>query len=110
MRYDSRPDNESKPPTYREVVKYAVEAGLIGKVSTVKFYDYYNRNGFIYKGYIFDWKTKLHEWARRQRSPVTVTAVEYEAMNAIEKEKKTEQSRTIAKERYQELLKAVEQI
>lgn len=82
MSYDSLPDYEEKAPTFDDVVAYAVEAGLFGKVSLTKFYEYYAD----FKGpggMIIDWKTKLHEWASRQKGKVVITASEYNARNKL---------------------------
>lgn len=65
-----------RAPTFDEVMKFAVDAGLYGKVSVSKFYDYYNRDNFMYRGYVMDWKTKLREWAQRQKGTVVPTAQE----------------------------------
>lgn len=69
-------------PTYEELVAYAYSEGLIGKVDTVKFYDYYDRQNFQFRGMLMDWKGKLHEWASKQKSAVIQTAKE---ANAIQK-------------------------
>lgn len=82
MNIDSRPDY-GKPPTFEEVVAYANEAGLYGKVPLSKFYDFYAKQGFQYNGYLMDWKSKMREWAERQRTPVRETCQE---RNALPKE------------------------
>lgn len=69
-----------KAPTYEEVVAYAESEGLIGKVDTAKFFDWYAKQNWMYKGYLMDWKGKLHEWAARQKGVVKQTAVEYKAV------------------------------
>ena len=82
-------------PTYEEVVAYAKNEGLIGKVDTVKFYDFYNKQGFMYRGAIMDWKKKLHEWASSQRARVMQSAKEAEAIRAMGKKIDTQQLETI---------------
>lgn len=82
MSHDSALDY-GKAPTFDEVVKYALDNGMFGKISLVKFYDYYGN--FKGKGgYIIDWKAKLHQWASNQRSAVIVSAKEYEAQARIQ--------------------------
>ena len=71
--------NEMKP-TYEEIVAYCDSEGLIGKVDTVKFYDFYNKQNFMYRGYLMDWKKKLHEWAARQKGTVRQTTTEHKAV------------------------------
>ena len=66
-----------KAPTYEEVVAYAKSNDLLGKVDTAKFYDWYAKQNFMYKGYLMDWQGKLHEWAARQKGTVRQTAKEY---------------------------------
>lgn len=72
-------------PTFDEVVKYALENDIFGKISLVKFYDYYgdfrNRGG-----YVIDWKAKLHQWASRQNSKPVISAKEYEAQARVQKQ------------------------
>lgn len=58
-------------PTYPEVVRYCADHQLIGRVDTVRFYDYYANRGFSYRGKPVNWKRKAHEWAERQRCPYT---------------------------------------
>lgn len=77
-------------PTFDEVVEYAVNNGLFGKVSLTKFYDYYG--DFKYKGLVIDWKAKLKIWADRQRSAVIVSAKEYEARSRIQKREERKQA------------------
>lgn len=77
-----------KAPTYEEIVAYCDSEGLIGKVDTVKFFDHYAKQDFMYRGYIMDWKSKLHEWASRQRGTVRQSAKEYNALNKTQKGKK----------------------
>ena len=74
-------------PTYEEVVAYANSAGLIGKVDTAYFYDYYDKQGFTYRGAIMDWQNKLHEWAGRQKGAVKQSAKEYNVLKKIDGEK-----------------------
>ena len=79
MSYDSKPDYNMTPPTFEEVVSYAQKAGLYGKISLSKFYDYYSKRGFSYNGYLMDWRSKMKEWAARQTAPVVETAKECHA-------------------------------
>ena len=72
-----------RKPTYEEVVAYANSEGLIGKVDTAYFYDYYDKQGFNYKGSVMDWQNKLHEWAARQKGTVKQTAKEYNVIKKI---------------------------
>ena len=72
-------------PTYEEIVAYCAEQGLIGKVDTVKFYEFYDKQNFIYRGALMDWKDKLHEWASRQRGTVKQSAKEYNALHGAKK-------------------------
>lgn len=66
-----------KAPTFEEVVQYAKESGLLGKVPCRKFYDYYSKNDFQFHGVLMDWHAKMHEWAAKQKSSVPITAEEY---------------------------------
>ena len=84
MSVDSAPVSE-KAPTFDEVVKYALENDIFGRISLVKFYDYYG--DFRNKGgYVIDWKAKLHQWASRQNSKPVISAKEYEAQARIQKQ------------------------
>jgi len=69
--------------TYDEVVAYAKEAGLIGKIDTVRFYEYYAKQSFMYRGQPMDWKGKMHEWAKTQRGAVRQSATEYKAVEKM---------------------------
>ena len=83
MSVDSAPIFE-KAPTFDEVVKYAVDNDIFGKISLTKFYDFYGdfrNNG----SYVIDWKTKLHQWVGRQSSTPVISAKEYEARDRIQK-------------------------
>ena len=60
-------DNTERKPTFDEVVEYAINADLFGKVSLIKFYEYYG-NFQMHGGFVIDWKTKLNEWAARQKT------------------------------------------
>jgi len=98
MSVDSAPIFE-KAPTFDEVVKYAVDNGIFGKISLTKFYDYYGN--FVGKGgYVIDWKAKLHQWVSRQNSAPVISAKEYEARDRIQKraEKKAAPARDIVAE------------
>ena len=82
MSVDSAPIFE-KAPTFDEVVKYAVDNGIFGKISLAKFYDYYG--DFKGRGgYIIDWKEKLRQWVSRQNSAPIISAKEYEAQARIQ--------------------------
>ena len=72
-----------RAPTYEEIVAYADSEGLIGRIDTVKFYDFYAKQNFMYRGYIMDWKKKMHEWADRQKGAVKQSAKEYNALNKV---------------------------
>lgn len=86
MSYDSAPSFE-KAPTFDDIVKYACDNDLFGKISLVKFYDWYG--DFKGKGgAIIDWQAKMHQWASRQRSQVIVTAKEYEAQKRVQSKTK----------------------
>ena len=65
-----------KKPTFDEVVQYAVQNGIYGKINLSKFYDYYDQRGFSIRGIPINWKTKLQEWADRQTGTVAVSAKE----------------------------------
>ena len=77
-----------KAPTYEEIVSYCADNGLIGKVDTAKFYDFYAKQNFTYRGAIMDWQGKLKEWAERQRGTVQQSAMEYNVLNKTQKGKK----------------------
>lgn len=70
-------------PTYEDIVAYCMEGGLIGKVDTVKFYDYYGKQNFMFRGQIMDWKNKLHEWASGQKSKIIQKAKEANAVASL---------------------------
>lgn len=57
---------EIKPPSFEEVQSYAREEGLEERLNVKRFYDYYSRTGFLFKGLPFDWKEKMNEWAATQ--------------------------------------------
>ena len=69
-----------REPTYQDILEYCRDAGLLGKISTNKFYEYYKGKWF-YKGVLINWKEKLQQWAARQTSPVTLSAEEYRLLN-----------------------------
>ena len=94
-----------RAPTYEEIVAYAASEGLIGKVDTVKFYDWYAKQNFMYKGYIMDWQGKLHEWASRQKGTIKQTAKEYNAVAQTQKGKKRFMNGTMNDKEYLEFLK-----
>ena len=85
MSYDSAPVEE-KAPAFDEIVEYAVEHDLFGKISLTKFYDYYG-DFKGHHGLIIDWRQKMQSWAQRQRSPIIVSAKESEARDRIIKQK-----------------------
>lgn len=66
-------------PTLQEIAGYIRENGLDGKVSPSRFYDYYAKQNFMYRGLPMDWKTKVHEWAKTQKGPVRQSAADYKA-------------------------------
>lgn len=66
-------------PTYEDIVAYAEEAGLIGKIDTVRFYEYYEKQDFMFRGAIMNWKGKMHDWAKNQYRKVIPTAKEKSA-------------------------------
>ena len=84
MTSSSMPEYE-QAPTYDEVIAYAHNEGLLGKVSIDRFYDYYSKQNFLYQGVLMDWKNKLHEWASKQRGTVSISAKEYAAQQRIPK-------------------------
>ena len=92
-------------PVYEEVVAYADSEGLIGKVDTAKFYDFYAKQDFLYRGYPMDWKNKLHEWASRQKGTVKQSAKEYNALSKTQKGKKRFMNGTMTDLEYHEWLK-----
>ena len=96
-----------RKPTYEEVVAFADSEGLIGKVDTVKFYDFYNKQNFMYKGYLMDWQSKLHEWAARQRGTVQQSAKEYNVLNKSQKGKKRFMNGTMTDLEYNQWLTKV---
>lgn len=65
---------EFVPPSFDEVKQYAIDAGLIDKISVTKFYRYYERADFLYKGLPMDWKSRMKQWAETQRTPVNTMA------------------------------------
>lgn len=54
-------------PTYEEVRAFAKSEGLDSKTNVRKFYDYYSRSYFSFKGEPMNWKAKLREWAGSER-------------------------------------------
>lgn len=57
-----------KPPTQEEVNDYIQEHNY--QVNSIRFYEYYSKSGWKTKNGkpINDWKTKVDEWAHRERS------------------------------------------
>ena len=78
----------AQAPTYEEVVAYCVDNGFIGKVDTVKFYDWYDKQNWMFKGLIMDWKKKLPEWAARSNGRITQSAKEYNAISRLPNRRK----------------------
>lgn len=72
-------------PTLAEVAQFIKEAGLWGKVSPTKFYEYYDRQDFLFRGIPMDWKEKVVQWAQREKKPVTVTAADFKALDEQKK-------------------------
>lgn len=52
------------PPTLAEIASYVAERRL--NVNPEKFYSYYSRSGFTYRGLPMDWKSKLADWDRTE--------------------------------------------
>lgn len=69
------PEYDSKP-TFEEVVKYATENNLYGKINLTKFYDYYDKYNFMHNGIPINWKERMQKWAENQKGAVTVSAKE----------------------------------
>lgn len=70
-----------KAPTYEEVQAFAQSEGLDSRTNVAKFYDYYSKTNFLFKGTPMDWKGKLREWAQSEkpRTRSYVTAAEHNA-------------------------------
>ena len=64
-------------PTLEEIAEYVKEQGLQAKVSPTRFYDYYNKQDFLYRGLPMDWKAKVQEWAKTQKGSVPTSAADY---------------------------------
>ena len=56
-----------RAPTYEEVQAFAKSEGLDSKTNVSKFYEYYSRSAFLFKGKLMDWKAKLRQWAGSER-------------------------------------------
>lgn len=70
MNKDSLPE-EFEMPSYEEVSNFAKENGYSGRINVSKFYQYYAKTGFMYKGLLMDWKKKMSDWAETEKaSPV----------------------------------------
>ena len=67
-----------KAPTYEEVLSFAKSEGLAAKTNVAKFYEYYKKDDFLYKGMPMNWKEKLRKWAgsEKQKKKSYVTAAE----------------------------------
>ena len=71
-------------PAYEEVVRYCAVHGLIGKLDTVRFYDFYAAYGFRYKGKPVDWRAKAREWASKpENRPEFRTACEEKVLASL---------------------------
>lgn len=55
-----------RAPTYEEVQAFARSEDLDSKTNVSKFYEYYSRTGFIFRGELMDWKSKLRKWAETE--------------------------------------------
>jgi hypothetical protein len=53
-------------PSYAEVEAYAKDIG--SRIDTRKFYDWYEADGFMYKGRPMDWRAKLRQWTAKERT------------------------------------------
>ena len=82
LRKKAIPEYDRKP-TFEEVVQYAVDNNIYGKINLSKFYDYYDQHEFSVKGIPINWKTKLQEWANRQTGSVVVSAKEASARQKL---------------------------
>ncbi len=67
------------PPTLEDVCKYNAEIG--GDADPVKFFERYERCGWLYQGEPMDWQAKLREWNRTERPGKrrVTSAAEYKA-------------------------------
>ena len=81
-------------PTYEEIVLFAASKNLLSKVNTRKFFDYYEKQKFEYKGLPMDWKTKMFQWASKQRGSVPVTEAEKAIVAALGTMEKKEEARS----------------
>ena len=52
------------PPTLTDIVVYCNQNNL--NVDAEKFYRYYSKSGFMYKGLPMDWQKKLTEWDKTE--------------------------------------------
>lgn len=66
MNKDSLPE-EFEMPSYEEVMSFAKENGYSSRINVAKFYQYYSKTGFIYKGLPMDWKKKMSDWAETEK-------------------------------------------
>lgn len=62
--YDARRET----PSLEEVQTFAQSEGLSGKTNVQRFYRYYEKQGFLYRGLPIDWKAKLREWSKTEYS------------------------------------------
>lgn len=79
------PNNMPAPdraPTIEEIAAYIRDNGYSGSVSPTRFYGWYEKSGFMYRGQIMDWRKKIREWAESQKKPVVMTAEDYRLLNA----------------------------
>jgi len=93
-----------KAPTYEEIVSYCNDNDLIGRVDTVKFYEYYAKQNFMFRGAIMDWQSKLHEWAERQKGTVKQSAKEYHAIQNLPQNRKKSPIPSLSKKEYLDYL------
>lgn len=63
---------ESHSPTREEVRSYCAEQNL--RVNPDRFYDYYARFDFKYKGLPIDWKARLSKWEQTEYTRPNQTA------------------------------------
>lgn len=69
---------ENYIPTIDQVRSYCSEKNL--RVNPDRFYEYYSRSNFTYKGLPIDWKAQLSKWDATEytRPRKIVTAEEYD--------------------------------
>ena len=72
MNKDSLPE-EFEMPSYEEVMSFAKENGYSSRINVAKFYQYYGKTGFLYKGLPMDWKKKMSDWAETEKASPALT-------------------------------------